>query len=127
MPLALILVLAVVAIVLVAAFVLGGGAAAKTRASRRTTVHDELADRADTLDYEVPRGQDPALLVAALRQDGYDAAPDPRRTNLLHIECPSGPDRERPRVRATLESVRHTVMDTGAPVDPEPVRFADEA
>ena len=94
---------------------------------QRVARDHDLAGPAATLDYVVPPGQDPALVVSALRQDGYEAAPDPRRTDVLHIECPAGPDRERPRVRATLQSVRRTAIDTGAPMDPGPVRFVDEA
>ena len=121
MPVVLIPIFIIVAIVVAVAIARG----ARTWGQRRVETHDELAGPATTLDYVVPSGQDPALLVSALRQDGYEAAPDPRDTDVLHIECPGGLDRERPRVRATLQSVRRTGFE-GAPMDPEPVRFADE-
>jgi hypothetical protein len=126
MPFVLVLVLVVVVVVVIAFLALTRGGAAGRWGRERAAAHEELAGPASTLDYEVPAGQDPALLVAALREEGYEAAPDPHRTNLLHIECPSGPDRERSRVRATLGAVRSTAIDAGAPMDPGPVRFVDE-
>ena len=114
-------------ILVVAAVAVIGVLALRSWGRQRATVDDQLSGDAPTLDYLVPAGQDPALLVSALRQDGYEAAPDPHRTNLLHIDCPGGTDRERPRVRATLQSVGRTAIDAGAPTEPEPVVFADEA
>ena len=114
-------------ILIVAAVAVIAVLALRSFGRRRAAVDDELTADTQTLDYVVPPGQDPALLISALQEDGYQAAPDPRRTNLLHIACPSGLNRERPRVRATLQSVRGTGIDAGAPMSPDPVRFADEA
>ena len=112
-------------ILIVAAVAVIGVLALRAWGRRRTAVDDELAGDTQTLDYLVPQGQDPAVLISALKGDGYQAAPDPGRTNLLHIACPSGLDRERPRVRATLEAARLSGPGTGT--SPEPVRFVDEA
>jgi hypothetical protein len=81
---------------------------------------------AQHLDYVVPAGQDPAVVLAALAAEGYDATTDPGQANLVHTRCPSGPERERARVRATIQSVHTTAIDAGAPFDPGPVRFQDE-
>ena len=116
-----------VPILVVAAAAVIGVLALRSWGHQRTALDHELSGDAQTLDYVVPAGQDPALLISALQDDGYQAEPDPRRTNVLHIACPSGLNRERPRVRATLQSVGRTTIDAGAPLHPEPVRFADEA
>jgi len=79
------------------------------------------------LDYVVPAGQDPAVVLAALAAERYDASTDPGQANLIHIACPGGADRERARVRATIEAVHTTAIDAGAPFDPGPVRFQDES
>lgn len=122
MPVVLIPIFVIVAIVVLVAIAFG----VRTWGKGHVEAQDELAGPAETLDYEVPQGQDPAVLIAALQEDGYHAAADPQQTNLLHIDCPTGVNRERPRVRATLESVHSTAMDSGVPTDPPPVRFADE-
>jgi hypothetical protein len=111
-------------VLILAAVAVVGVLALRSWGQRRTVVDDELAGDSPTLDYLVPPGQDPAALMAALQEDGYQAAPDPRRTDLLHIACPTGLDRERPRVRATLESAERGVSDD-SPTGP--VRFVDEA
>jgi hypothetical protein len=79
-----------------------------------------------TLDYVVPEGQDPAVLLGALVRDGFEASPDPAESHVLHISCPAGPDRDRARARACLEAASSTALDHGAPVE-RPVRFRDEA
>jgi hypothetical protein len=96
-------------------------------AGRRTAVADDLAEpRTSTLDYVVPPGQDPVVLLTALSAEGYTATADPRQTDLVHISCPAGADRDRARVRATIQSVHSTAIDTGVPMDPGHVRFVDE-
>ena len=79
-----------------------------------------------SLDYFVPEGQDPAVVLTALSAAGYSASVDPGDVHLVHVEYPSGPD-ERERVRGTIESVRTTAIDSGSSLDPRPVRFVDEA
>jgi hypothetical protein len=95
---------------------------------RRQSAADELAHPASpTLDYRVPPGQDPVVVLTALASEGYQATVDPEATQLVHISCPAGLDRERAHVRAVLESADTTTIDTGAPIDPTPVRFVDES
>ena len=94
---------------------------------RHEQVDQELhSDRTPTLAYEVPVGQDPTVVLAALGQAGYTATSDnthPRQTVL--IACPGGIEGERARVRAVIESAGVTAPDDGVPV-PVEVRFRDE-
>lgn len=94
---------------------------------RRERVDRELhSDRTATLGYEVPVGQDPTVVLAALERAGYTATTDnthPRQTVL--IACPGGIEGERRRVREVIESAGITTPDDGAPV-PVEVRFLDE-
>jgi hypothetical protein len=104
------------------------GLLAKAWTARRTARNDDLArTETVTLDYVVPTGQDPTLILAALSSEGYDAAPDPGQTQLVHIACPAGQERVRAHVRATIAGVHRTgVDDTEAHFDPGTVRFVDE-
>jgi hypothetical protein len=122
----ILLIIVVLAVVCLAGLGLAGGGA-RTWAKRWTAVSDELA-RPDspTLDYVVPEGQDPPVVLAALSAEGYSAAPDPDNVHLLHISCPAGPDRDRARVRSTIAGVHTTAIDAGVPLDPGEVRFVDE-
>jgi hypothetical protein len=79
-----------------------------------------------SLEYVVPDGQDPVVVLTALSADGYTATTDPAAPNLVHIACPAGLDRERPRVRATIQHAGVTAVDTGVPFEPDQVRFVDE-
>ncbi|HEX2892556.1 MAG TPA: hypothetical protein VHO29_00960 [Marmoricola sp.] len=94
---------------------------------RRERVDRELhSDRTPTLGYEVPVGQDPTVVLAALERAGYTATTDnthPRQTVL--IACPGGIEGERRRVREVIESAGVTTPDDGAPA-PVEVRFLDE-
>ena len=76
-----------------------------------------------TLQYRAPEGQDRVVVITALTQAGYDAQPDERDHQLLHVSCPEG-DRE--KVRDVIGSVQTSALDTGVPVDPGTIRFADE-
>lgn len=94
---------------------------------RHEQVDKELhSDRVATLEYEVPLGQDPTVVLAALHRAGYEATSDathPRQTVL--VACPGGIEGERERVRSVIESADVTTPDDGAPV-PVVVRFLDE-
>jgi hypothetical protein len=94
---------------------------------RRAQVDKELhSDRVPTLEYEVPVGQDPAVILAALERAGYEATSDathPLQTVL--VACPGGIEGERERVRSVIESADVTTPDDGTPV-PVQVRFRDE-
>jgi hypothetical protein len=118
-------VLVIVAVVVAVALFLGMGRASQAR--RRAETEDDLAQPAtSTLDYVVPPGQDPVVLLTALSAEGYTAVTDPRQNDLLHIACPSGPDRDRAHVRGTIAAVHTTAVDAGAPMEPGDVRFLDE-
>lgn len=117
-----------VPLIIVVVLLLIAGAGLRSWSARRHEVAEELAGpTAPTLDYVVPPGQDPVVLLTALSTEGYTATADPVQTQLLHISCPAGPDRDRAHVRATIATVRSTALDTGAPMDPGQVRFTDEA
>jgi hypothetical protein len=84
-----------------------------------------------TLRYQVPSGQDPAAVVAALRAAGYDASPDSEPGPSSPIVIVGGkqgatPDRE--AVRATLVEASGTHMnpEESAEVERGPVLFEDE-
>lgn len=93
--------------------------------------HRERVDRAlhaevPTLEYEVPLGQDPTVVIAALDRAGYTTTTDqthPRQT--LLIACPGGIEGEREHVRAIIGSANVTTPEDGIPLDPD-VRFRDE-
>jgi hypothetical protein len=81
---------------------------------------------AEDLRYEVPNGQDPAPLMAALAREGYDAAPETVQGNRrLVIACPNGLERDRPKVRTIIEEANRTSMLDGIPLERE-VRFEGE-
>lgn len=89
----------------------------------------QAADRA-TLRYEVPPGQDPALVLAGLRRAGYDASaesePGPSSPIVIIGAAGGAPDRE--AVRQTLRDLDGTTVnpDESAPVAASHVRFVDE-
>jgi hypothetical protein len=109
------------------------GVLAVKRFSRHEIEHSDRlqADERPTLAYEVPPGQDPALVLAGLREAGYDASADSEpgpSSPILIIGSHSGgvPDRE------DLRSVLGRI--DGSNVNPDDsqrmarpgVRFADE-
>jgi hypothetical protein len=86
----------------------------------------EGAEEPETLRYRVPVGQDPVVVVAALRQEGYDASAEPvPEGHDVVVPCPGGRDLHRPRVRATIQHADVTNPE-GDPYDVPPVTFADE-
>jgi len=94
--------------------------------------HSDRLQNADrpTLRYEVPAGQDQAMVLAELRSAGYDASPDSEpgpSSPIVIIGMPGGgaPDREELRARLARTSVN---VDPGveAPIQRPPVRFLDE-
>lgn len=77
-----------------------------------------------TLDYEVPNGQDPAPLRAALAQAHFTAITrDDGRSEHVTIAAEEG---DRARVRDVLEHV-HAAGATGPDESVGHVRFSDEA
>lgn len=117
----IVLAICVVVLVLVVLYVL------REHVRQRQHVDEVLEDvRTPTLEYAVPTGQDPAVILAALHQAGYTATVDPNGAHqVVMIACPAGLDRERAHVRAVLESANVTAPDDGAPLDVA-VRFRDE-
>jgi hypothetical protein len=99
----------------------------RTWSSRRLHTSEQLAGpEAPTLDYHVPPGQDPVVVLSALTGDGFEATTDPADATLVHISCPAGLERARARARATIRSADATAIDHGAPANAHEVRFVDE-
>jgi hypothetical protein len=93
-------------------------------AAARSEVDAHLAQpTVETLDYVVPEGQDPAVVVAALQKNGFEAAPDIGAKQRLHVATG---DVQREQVRSIIQSIGSTALEDGAPVDAGVVRFEDE-
>jgi hypothetical protein len=101
--------------------------ALRQHVSRRERIDEELhQDATPTLEYDVPTGQDPTVIVAALDRAGYTATSDPHHSHqLVLVACPAGLDRERAHVRAVIESASVTTPQDGVPLQAD-VRFRDE-
>ena len=113
---------------IVLALVVGAIYLVRPHIRERQRVTETLEDpRTPTLEYAVPTGQDPAVILAALHREGYTATVDPHGAHqVVLVACPAGLDRERARVRAAIESANVTAPDDGAPLDVR-ARFLDEA
>ena len=82
--------------------------------------------RVESLYYPVPHGQDPVVLVAAMKDAGYESSADTKEGQIyLVVNTPAGRDRERPKVRQMIASASHTSLE-GPEFDPGRVVFADE-
>ena len=114
-------VIAIAALIWIAVYVF------REQASRSIKVSEELNDdRTPTLEYAVPTGQDPAVILAALESAGYTATADPHHAHQrVLVACPDGVDQQRSQVRSVIESASVTAMDDGVPIQPD-VRFRDE-
>lgn len=93
----------------------------------REQVDAQLHDgHTPTLQYSVPTGQDPVVILAALESAGYTAVVDPHGAHqTVIVGCPEGTEHERNRVRTVIESAGVSALQDGAPVHAE-VRFRDE-
>jgi hypothetical protein len=82
--------------------------------------------QAEVLRYRVPVAQDPVVVLAALRQEGYDAVAEqvPEGHDVV-VACPRGRDVHRARVRATIQHTNASNVE-GGPYDVPPVKFDDE-
>jgi hypothetical protein len=118
----------VIALVIVLVIVM----VAVKRFSRHEIEHSDRlqADERPTLRYEVPPGQDPALVLAGLREAGYDVSadsePGPSSPILIIGATGGAPDRE--AVRRTLREIDGTTInpeESGSVTDSR-VRFVDE-
>jgi hypothetical protein len=119
---AIVMVLAILVLAFVVLYVV------REQVKRRERVDKTLEDeRTPTLEYVVPTGQDPSVILTALDRAGYTATVDPFGAHqVVSVACPAGLDRERAHVRALIESANVTAPDDGIPLD-TPVRFRDEA
>lgn len=117
----------VVVLVLVVIGLLVWGTASVVRGGKREIARQDLAksDQMDTLTYVVPEGQDPAAVMAALRQEGFEPVRD-RDTpeQRIIIPCREGLDRVRPQVRVVIRDAGLNLDDDSYRLDE--VRFVDE-
>ena len=92
----------------------------------RERVEEELHDaHTPTLEYSVPTGQDPAVILAALERAGYTAGVDAHGTHqVVMVKVPDGPDRSRATVRSVIESA-HVAPEESLSMRTV-VRFRDE-
>jgi hypothetical protein len=119
----LVIVLVLVAVV-IAWFTIN---ALREKVQEREQVDEVLHDREmPTLEYSVPTGQDPVVILAALERAGYTATADPNHAHQrVFIACPDGVERHRAHVRSVIESANVTTPQHGVPMQNE-VRFRDE-
>lgn len=119
---AFIAVVAVIALVL--AWVSGRGAGF---VRRHNEVHEELqSDQTPTLEYVVPTGQDPSVILSALGRGGFTATSESTHPHQrILIACPAGVERQREEVRSVIESASVTTPEDGVPMRVD-VRFSDE-
>lgn len=96
--------------------------------------HSDRLQDADrpTLRYEIPPGQDPAVVLIGLRRAGYDASADSEpgpSTPIVIIGDASGADPDREDVRRALADLDGTnvVPEESGQVEQPRVRFVDEA
>lgn len=88
---------------------------------------DELASRdRDVLAYEVPEGQDPAAILAALSLAGLTAAPVLRQGRRLVLIDERGRRDSAVRSRARSVIARAPLNTLGDPAPVHAVRFLDE-
>jgi hypothetical protein len=114
-------VIAVVALIWIVLYVV------REEVAKRERVDEELhSDEVPTLEYAVPTGQDPTVILAALERAGYTAASDPHHTHQrVLVACPDGLEGEREQVRSVIESASVTAPQDGVPVEAD-VQFVDE-
>lgn len=99
-----------------------------TRATVKVSKTADSADdpKVESLYYVVPTGQDPTVLVNAMRQAGYESSADTKEGAIhLVVNTPSGRDRERPKVRQLIASASQTSLE-GPSFDPGRIVFTDE-
>jgi hypothetical protein len=121
-----------VPVILLIVVIVAAALAMKRFGAREVQHSDRLQrDERATLRYEVPAGQDPAAVLAGLRQAGYDASADsePGPSSPIVIIGGHGGDPDREAVRRTLTELDGTnvVPDESARVQRSRVRFVDES
>ena len=121
LPFGLILIAVLAVIVLLGVFVVVPFVRGESRRRDRLT---EPGLR--SLVYEVPEGQDPAAIVAALRQDGLEATEVMRQgRQRVVISGPEGTEDIRSRAREVIARGADLNLE-GDPATPRKVTFADE-
>ncbi len=99
---------------------------ATNRAAKEAARQEPGDPRVETLEYRVPDGQDPTVLVAALQQAGYTAAlDDVRAEKHLVISCPGGREHDRDRIRTVIDGADRTSIE-GPEIRAGRVAFEDE-
>lgn len=93
----------------------------------RERVEAELHDASTpTLEYVVPTGEDPVVVVAALERAGYTVGVDSSGSHqVVLVKCPDSPDQSRAKVREVIANAGVTTPK----VETRPragVRFSDE-
>lgn len=123
------LIAAVVLLILlgVAVLVFGAGGVRVLRQRQVALREDAVTERVPSLRYVVPPGQDPAAVMAALMNEGFEVVRDDAATHSqdLLILCPAGIERERARARAVIAHDAGIDME-GHPMPERAVIFADE-
>lgn len=121
MAFAIVILVALVALGLIVLYVV------REQVRQRQHVDEELhEERTPTLEYVVPTGQDPVVILAALERAGYTATVDPHHARqVVLIACPAGVERERAHVRSVIEAADVTAPQDGVPLEVD-VRFRDE-
>jgi hypothetical protein len=122
--------LLVIALIIIGVLVFGGIALVSGGrfSSRQGDVQAEAKAGTDMLRYHVPEGWDPAMVLAALQKEGFEAVPDLNgsgATQDLLIPCRDGVERHRAHVRAVIESAEQANFMGDLDQLPQ-VRFADE-
>ncbi len=112
--------------VLAVALVVGYSARTTGKVAKKAEAQDARDPRVEALDYQVPDGQDPAVLISALQSEGYTADLEVRDAGrYLAIACPAGRERERARVRNVLAQ-NHMASIEGPSFSPGKIAFEDE-
>jgi len=94
---------------------------------QRRRVQDEVKHGdVEAVRYQVPEGQDPAVVMAALRHEGFEPVGDQEATAQdILVPCSSSSDRD--RVRRVIASAPTSLEGGPHPAaGPHEVRFTDE-
>jgi hypothetical protein len=109
------------------------GAIAVKRFGSREIAHSDRLQNADrsTLRYQVPPGQDPAVVLNGLRRAGYDASADSEpgpSSPMVIIGSSRGAEPDREAVRDALAELDGTnvVPEESGSAQRSRVRFSDE-
>ena len=118
--------IAIPLVVLLAVLVIVGGfvalGAARLQRQRRRDVQETPTD---TLRFPVPKGQDAAAIVTALKREGFSSMMEMVPTGQdIVVSCRSTRDRDRERIRAIVGATP-TSLEGGTTNGPG-IRFRDE-